>query len=41
MFSGAVYVIEGNTLPLDSFSVEVLPDFPAGGVFGYKTGYPI
>ncbi|TGD80300.1 hypothetical protein [Hymenobacter wooponensis] len=31
MFSGAVYVRDGNALPLDSFSVEVLPDFPPGG----------
>ncbi|TGE04772.1 hypothetical protein [Hymenobacter fodinae] len=31
MFTGAIYTIEGNTLPLDSFSVEVLADFPPGG----------
>jgi hypothetical protein len=31
MFVGYQYFREGNTLPLDSFSVEVLPDFPPGG----------
>ncbi|MCB2408062.1 hypothetical protein [Hymenobacter lucidus] len=30
-FTGAVYVSAGNTLPLDSFSVEILPELPPGG----------
>ncbi|MCA8830286.1 hypothetical protein [Hymenobacter pini] len=31
MFDGQIHVVDGNTLPLDSFTVEVLPDFPPGG----------
>ncbi|WP_055562648.1 hypothetical protein [Hymenobacter sp. AT01-02] len=31
MFDGNIHSINGTTLPLDSFSVDVLADFPPGG----------
>ncbi|RPD48295.1 hypothetical protein DNI29_06615 [Hymenobacter sediminis] len=39
-FTGYIYTVGGNALPLDSFSVEILPDLPPVGASVCRSRYP-